>query len=147
MRVVLLESIKGLGLKGVVKEVSDGYFHNFLAPRKLAAPATASQVKQVQVQKEKANEKLENMKESAVSIKGKIDNVMLTITARVSETGKLYAALREKDLVEIIKTQLKVEITEKNIVMDPIKELGDFPVKIKLYQGVIASLTAHVTTE
>lgn len=96
MKAILLTHVKNIGQKGEVINVSDGYFQNFLLPKHLAIKATDSQIEHVKNQKEKAVEKLENMKESAMAIKERIDGKSIKIQGKVSESGKLYASLKEK---------------------------------------------------
>lgn len=141
MRIVLLQHVKNLGQKGEVKEVSTGYFQNFLAPRHYAAPATGGQIKVLEVQQEKAVEKLETMKESALAVRSKIEGRSLTIAAKTSESGKLYASIHEKDIVKAIKDQLHVQIPEKQIVLqEPIKTIGEFPITILLFKDISVTL-------
>ncbi len=144
MKVILLTHVKNIGQKGEIKEVSDGYYQNFLAPRKLAAPAVASQVNHIHAQQAKAVERLENMKESAAAVKAKVEGKEITVTERASEAGKLYASVHTKEIAAALKEQLNVEVPEKNIEVDPIKTTGDFPVNVKLFKDTSASLTLHV---
>lgn len=144
MKVILLSHIKGIGQKGDVKEVSDGYFHNFLAPRKLAAPATSSQVGHIHAQQAKAVERLENMKESATAVKAKVEGKTLVLTEKASEAGKLYASVHQKEIAKALREQLNVEVPEKNIEVEPIKSIGDFAIKVNLYKDTSATLTLQV---
>ena len=144
MKVILTTHVKGIAQKGDVKEVSDGYFKNFLLPKKLAVQATSGQVNLVNAQKAKAVEKLENMKESALSIKSKVEGKTLTLNEKVSEAGKLYAALHSKEVKNALKQQLGVDVPEKQIVMDAVKNAGSFPIELHLHKEVKASLTLQV---
>lgn len=144
MKVIFTTHVKGIAQKGDVKEVSDGYFKNFLLPKKLAVQATSGQVNLVNAQKAKAVEKLENMKESALSIKSKVEGKTLTLNEKVSEAGKLYAALHSKEVKNALKQQLGVDVPEKQIVMDAVKNAGSFPIELHLHKEVKASLTLQV---
>lgn len=144
MKVIFTTHVKGIAQKGDVKEVSDGYFKNFLSPKKLAVQATSGQVNLVNAQKAKAVEKLENMKESALSIKSKVEGKTITLNEKVSETGKLYAALHSKEVKNALKQQLGVDVPEKQIVMDSVKNTGSFLVELHLHKEVKASLTLQV---
>lgn len=145
MKVILTSHIKGLGQKGDVKEVSDGYYQNFLAPRKLATIATSGKVTLVQAQKAKAVEKLENMKESAMAVKDKIDGKAVSLAEKSSDGGKLYAAIHQKEISAAIKAQLSADIPEKAINMDPIKNTGSYTIKIDLYKEIKATVHVSVT--
>lgn len=147
MKVVLLTHVRNCGQKGEIKEVSDGYYQNFLAPRKLAVPATNSQVNHVRAQQAKATEKLENMKESALAVKEKIQGQTLPLICKASDAGKLYASLHAKDIAQAIKDHLKVEIPEKQIHLEePIKTLGETTVNIQLYKDVSANLLIRIAS-
>jgi large subunit ribosomal protein L9 len=145
MKVVLTQNIKDFGQKGEVKEVSNGYFRNFLAPKGMAIIATGKQVAHVQVQKAKATEKLENMKESAESIKKKIDGKVINLEEKASDKGKLFAAVSNKEVAEHLKTELKVDVPAKQVKMKTIKEAGEFKATVELYKGVTAEITLNVT--
>ncbi|MFA5855547.1 MAG: 50S ribosomal protein L9 [Candidatus Gracilibacteria bacterium] len=146
MKVILLSHIKNVGQKGEVLNVSDGYFQNFLLPRRLAIKATDSQVEHMQNQQSKAVEKLENMKESAQSIKERIDGKTLNISEKAGESGKLYASLREKEVAAAILKDLKVDLSEKHIhLSDQIKSAGSYAAEIDLFKGVKATININVT--
>ncbi|MFA5789420.1 MAG: 50S ribosomal protein L9 [Candidatus Gracilibacteria bacterium] len=148
MKVVLLTHVRNLGQKGEIKEVSTGYYQNFLAPRKLAMPATDSQVSHIRAQQSKATEKLETMKESALSVKAKVDGKTVTLQAKAGETGKLYASLHEKDIAAAMKRDLNVEIPEKQIKLkEAIKALGAYPISVKLYKEISANFQVNVIAE
>lgn len=145
MKVVLTQNIKGAGSKGDVLEVSNGYFRNFLAPRNMAVVATEKQVAHVQVQQAKATEKLENMKESAESIKKKIDGKTINLEEKASEKGKLFAAVSNKEVAEHLKSELKVDVPAKQVKMKTIKEAGEFTATVELHKDVSAEITLNVT--
>ena len=147
MQIVLTQNLKGVGQKGEVKEVSPGYFRNFLAPRNLAVVATGKQVAHVQTQQAKATEKLENMKESAESIKKKIDGKTINLVEKASDKGKLFAAVSNKEVAEHLKSELKVDVPAKQVKMDTIKEAGEYEAEVKLHKDVTAKITLNVTAE
>lgn len=148
MKVVLTTHVRKLGQKGEIKEVSDGYYQNFLAPKRWAVPATNSQVSHIRNQEAKANEKLQDMKESALSIKGKLEGKVLELTCKASDAGKLYASIHEKDLAQAIQKQFLLEIPEKHIELkEGIKALGDYEINIRLHKDVSSTLQIHVLAE
>lgn len=147
MKVLLLVNVKGLGQKGDVIETSEGHFRNFLLPRRLAALATNTQVAHVKAQKAKAVEKLENLKESAMSIKERVHGKTLELKEKASPTGKLYAAVSTKEVAELIKNQLKVEVPVKHIHMDTIKEAGQYKAVLDLYKDITAEVSLNVAAE
>lgn len=144
MKVVLLTHVPGLGQKGEIKEVAEGYFRNALAPRRLAAAATHGAIKHLNNQQAKATEKLEAMKESADAVKSKVDGKGVDVEGKASEGTSLYAAISAKEVAAAIKDQLKAEVPAKCIEMDTIKEAGDFKITLKLHKDVTAEITVHV---
>lgn len=145
MKVILLSHIKNLGQKGDVKEVSEGYFRNFLQPQKLAIPADQKQVQHINAQKEKQIERLENIRESAMAIKNRLENQTIILEEKVTESGTLYASISAKEISKAIEAQLKVQIPEKEIALDShIKKIGEYVLSIKLYKDVTISLILHV---
>ena len=146
MKVILLDHIHNVGQKGDIKEVSDGYFLNFLAPRKLARPASNTQMTHLHTQKAKAIEKLEALKESAEALFNKVNQKSIRLQEKASERGKLYASVSPKEIAATLKEQLKVEIPEENIeTPESIKTTGDFKVSVKLYKDLKADLFIHVS--
>lgn len=144
MKVILLTHVKNLGQKGEVKEVSDGYFRNLLAPRKLAVPATDKQVGHIHAQQAKAVERLENLKESANAVKERVQDKTVILSEKASEAGKLYAAIHSKEIATALKAQLGVDVPEKNISCEAIKTTGDFTVNVQLFKDTSATFTLQV---
>ena len=145
MKVILLQHIRGMGQKGDVKDVSEGYFRNFLSAKKLAVPADDKQLAHIQSQKNKQNEKLEAMKESALSVKEKIHEKTVVIEEKASESGKLFAAVSKKEICEAISRDLKVTLTEKQFELkEQIKSVGTYLLEIPLYKDITAKLNIDV---
>lgn len=148
MKVILLNHVKGLGQKGEVKDVSEGYFRNMLSPRRLAAIANSGTISQIKNQQAKATEKLEAMKESAQSIRTKINGKTVNLSEKVGESGSLYASVSTKEVAAAIKDQLKADIPAKKIAMDDhIKSVGEYKITIKLHKEVSANLTLNVSAK
>jgi len=143
-----MQHVKGLGQKGEIKDVNEGYFRNFLSRQNLAREATSSAVKHINAQKTKAVEKLEGLKESALSVKTKIEGKSVTLVEKVSDSGKLYGSVSDKEVAEALKTQLKAVVPVKRLqVPDHIKEVGEYEVTAKLHNEVSANFTLNVTAK
>ncbi|MFA4817401.1 MAG: 50S ribosomal protein L9 [Parcubacteria group bacterium] len=146
MKVVLIQDIKNIGKAGDIKEVSDGYARNFLLPQKLATPATESAVKQALGAKSKMleTEKIEQekTKELAKIIAGK----RIILKAK-EKKGKLFGSITAKNIIRELKKE-KIEISEKSIVIEsPIKEVGEYEIKIRLDHGTETSLMLSIEKE
>lgn len=145
MKVILLQNLKNIGQKGQVKDVSEGYFRNFLSPRNLAIVATDKQVAHVQVQKAKSVEKLEAMRESALSIKEKIDGKTVRVQEKASESGRLYRAVNEKIIAEAVEAQLHASIPANTIkISEHFKNLGEYKLSLSLYKDVSATINLTI---
>lgn len=143
MRVILLQDIKGLGKKDDIKEVAEGYARNFLFEKKLAEMATQSSVKKIEAVKKKQVEKeqmdLEKTQELALQLEGRA--IMMSVKEK---DGKLFGSVQAKDLARELKKE-DILIPEKAIILDnPIKEIGEYDVRIELDHGIEASITVVV---
>lgn len=140
MKIILLKDVKKLGKKGDVIEASDGYARNYLLPRGLAEEATTKNVNIVKRKKAaKRQERLEETEE-AQRIAKKIRNKELEITAKVGENGRLFGAVTNKDVADLINKEYDLDIDRKKITMDPIKQEGTYDIKIKLYPQITSTV-------
>lgn len=146
MEVILQQDVKGLGKKGDVVNVADGYGRNFLLPRGLAVPATAGNIKQVDIEKETQRQKRERELQEAQEIAARIQGQKLQIATKVGESGKLFGSITSQEIAERLKRQYKVEIDKRKIELEePIKSVGKHPVKIKIHPKVQVEITVQVT--
>jgi large subunit ribosomal protein L9 len=140
MKVILLQDVKKVGVKGAVADVSDGYAQNVLLPRKLAVSATAANIKQAEAEAARTAGKQATDETMARVTLAKLNGQVVTITAKAGETGTLFVAIRAKDVAEAIEKELKFTIPESAIFLDePIKKTGDHPVPLSL-MGANATL-------
>lgn len=136
MKVILLQDVKKMGKKGDVIEAADGYARNYLFPRKLAEEATANALHVVNAKKENERKKklaeLEAAQKLAAELKGK----EVSIEAKAGESGRLFGAITNKDIAEVINSKFNLSIDKKKIVMDTIKVAGGYEIEVKLYPEV-----------
>ena len=148
MRVILLQDIEKLGKKYEVKEVKDGYARNFLIPKGLAKPATEEVLKWLEVQKEieakRAEEELKKAQELATAIDGQEVVIQVKIG---KERDQLFESITSQKISERLK-EMGFEIKKGQIdLSEPIKELGEFPVKIKFSHNLEAEIRAIIVEE
>ena len=147
MKVILLQDVKKLVKKGDVIEASDGYARNYLFPRKLAEEATANALHVVNAKKENERRKklaeLEAAQKLAAELKGK----EVTVNAKAGENGRLFGAITNKDIAEVINTTFKLSIDKKKVVMETIKIAGTYDVEIKLYPEVSTKLKVIIVPQ
>ena len=147
MRIILLQDVENLGKKYDVKEVASGYARNFLIPKDLAKIATKENLKWLENQKEievkKAEEELKKVQEIATNIDGQ----EIIISVKVGEEGQLFESITSQKIYEKLK-ELGFEIKKSQIdLTEPIKELGEYPVKIKFEHNLEAEIKIIVVEE
>ena len=145
MKVILLQDIKGLGKKYEVKEVAPGYAKNFLIPKGLAKLANKQNLNWLKMIEEKRIEKTEEELKRAQEIAAKLDGYEFTIQVRVGERGQLFESISKQKIAKKIKEELGFEIKKNQIILNkPIKELGEFPVLVKLDHNLEAEVIVIV---
>ncbi len=148
MKVILKQDVKKLGQKGDVKEVSDGYARNFLLPRGLAIEATDGKVKQLQERQERREKKREKEEQKALKTKAKIDGKTIEVKARAGEDGRLFGTVTAMEIADILQEDFRVSIDKKRIeIQEPIRTLGEYSVRIKVFPSIQATLKVLVKPE
>lgn len=145
MKVILLSDVKGQGKKGEIVNVSDGYARNYLFPRNLAQEATAQNLNSAQVKQEAAAHKKEVEKKNAEQLAKQLENKGISIRAKCGSTGRLFGAITNAEIAEALNEQLGLALDKKKVALqNPIKELGEYTVSVKLYAGVQATIKVKV---
>lgn len=139
MQIILTADVKGLGYKGDVLNVKDGYAHNYLLPRGLAVRATkglltdVSQVRGARVQR--ATRELEQLRTEAETI----NSLDLEVEAKAGPEGRLFGAITAKDISELLKERSGLDVDRKKIHLDePIKTSGFHEALVRLHPEVEA---------
>jgi len=147
MQVILKEDVNALGKAGDVVKVADGYGRNFLIPQGLAAEVNSRNIRMIEQEKKQILQKMEREKKKAEGFAAQLAAVVCTIARKVGEQDKLFGSVNTKDIEESL-SQQGIEVDRKNIILDePIKTLGEFPVKVKLNAGVSAEIKVVVVGE
>ena len=147
MKIILLQDIDNLGKKYEIKEVADGYARNFLIPKGLAKPATKENLKWLESQKEIEVKKAEEELKKVEAVATNIDGQEIIIPVKIGEEGQLFESITSQKIYEKLK-ELGFEIKKSQIDLpEPIKELGEFPVKIKLEHNLEAEIRVIVVEE
>lgn len=148
MKVILLDNIKGVGKKDEVINASDGYARNFLFPKKLAVEANNENMNKLKAKKQSEQYKKDVDKENAQKIAKKLDEIILTISVKAGENGKIFGGVTSKDISEELNKQYKIDIDKKKIVLNEnIKNIGSFDITIKLFEGVAGKLKVKVVSK
>ena len=147
MQVILREDVKALGQMGVVVNVKEGYARNFLIPKGLAVEANVNNIKALEHEKRKIQERAKKLRTGAEGLAATISETTLTIKAKAGEEEKLFGSVTAMDIADALKVA-GLEIDKKKIVLDePIRRLGDYTVSVKIHSEVSAQLKIQVVPE
>ncbi|RYD02463.1 50S ribosomal protein L9 [Desulforamulus aquiferis] len=145
MQVVLLQDVPKIGKKGDIVNVAEGYARNFLYPRNLASPASEGKLKEISTQRQNQVAKKQKLEQEARDLAAKISNLTVKLQAKVGEAGRLFGAISSKDIADGLKAQHGYDIDKKKIVLkDPIKNLGNHKVVIKIHPVAQAEIEVEV---
>ena len=145
MKVILLKDVKGTGVKGDVVNVNDGYARNFLFPKGLAVEATKANLNELKNKEKAQQRRIEQEKQEARELAKKISDITLVIKAKSGENGKLFGSVTNKEIAQELKKQHNITIDRKKIVLnEPIKQLGQMDLEVKLYPEISGKLTVKV---
>lgn len=145
MKVIFLKDVKGKGKKGEVKNVADGYAHNFLIKQGLAVEANSTNVSTLEGQKKKQEKLAAEELEAAKALKETIEKITVELSAKAGEGGRLFGSITSKQIAEELQKKHQIKIDKRKIELeDAIRALGYTKVPVKLHTEVIASLNVHV---
>ena len=147
MKVILQENVEGLGYLGDVLTVADGYARNFLLPRKKAVLAQERQVKMLQHLKRQIDQKAKKEVEALGDIGKQMSNVSLTFEVQTGKDDKLFGSVTSKDIAEQLASQGMTVDRRKIQLPHPLKELGSFPVPIKLHRDVVTKINVTLVKQ
>jgi large subunit ribosomal protein L9 len=145
MKVVFLKDVEGTARTGEVKDVADGFARNFLLPKSLALPATKNAVEQANAAA---------AREAKVQAKADADArvVLERITAKPiaikAKQGRLYGSVTNADIADALRSPAKTAVDRHTIELEePIKELGDHTVHVRLTRNVAGDIVVRVEAE
>ena len=145
MKVVLREDVDDLGRKGDLLDVADGYARNFLVPRGLAIRATKGAAKQAEAMRRNRAAREERDVAAAQELAARLDGQRIQVKARAGEGGKLFGSVTSADVADAVHVQTGVEIDRRKLEpAEPIKELGESELAVRLHPDVAASVTVEV---
>ena len=147
MQLILKQDIEKLGRAGEVVTVRDGYARNYLLPKGLALAATPVNLKVIAQEKKKSTLLQEQQKKQAEDIAQKITSISCTIAVKAGVDGKLYGSVTSQDIASAYKAE-GIDIDKRDIeLLQPIKEVGVFKLKVKLHPEVTAQAKVWVVKE
>jgi len=147
MEVILREDIERLGNRGQVVKVADGYARNFLLPKRLAVAATDANRKIVEQERQAHLRREAKQKSEAEDLSKLLTGVTVTIAQKAGESDQLFGSVTAKDVADAL-AQKNFTIDRRKVHLDePIKQLGEFKVPVRLHKDVTAEVTVQVVKE
>ena len=147
MNVILTEDIQSLGRIGEVVKVAPGYARNYLLPKGLALTATGRNVNELDHRKRILAQKREKVRQQRLSVAEKLNQLRITVQRKVVEEDKLYGSVNVAEIARLLGEQ-GFEIDRKDIKLaQPIKELGTFPVPVRIDADITAEVKFVVEKE
>jgi len=145
MKVILKQDIKGTGKKDALINVAEGYARNYLFPKGLAIEATAGNLEDLARKKKNLDNKQEKELQQAQELGAKLKKVSLSIPVKTGEGGRLFGSISNRDIAETIEKENGLKIDKRKIEMEgTIKELGNYPITIKLHPQVSVKIQVKI---
>ncbi len=147
MKVILTEKVESLGDEGVIVDVAGGYARNYLFPKKMAIPATDSNMFVIERIKRRHDTMLRDELQGARVLAERISHVSCTVPVQAGDDDRLYGSVTSADVAAALR-QEGIEIDKRGVALEePIRKLGIYTVDIHLYPEVSAKLKVWVVKE
>jgi len=145
MKLILITDVDGLGHKGDVVEVADGYGRNYLVPKSKAIKATRGALKEAETLRRARHEAERVEKAAGSQIAEALADSRVVVAARSTDEGKLFGSIGARNVAEAIASYTGVEVEPQIIVLTgPIREIGLYEVTLKPHPEVEFQLTLDV---
>ena len=147
MQVILKENVDGIGARGEVVRVKDGYARNFLLPKNLAVAVTDGNLKQIEMEKKSWALKNQKEVEAANAIKDLIEKMTISVAKKSGENESLFGSVTTQDIADMLERE-NIDVDKRKIELpESIKKLGTFPVNIRLHPEVSVETKVYVVSE
>ena len=147
MKVILQADVKNIGKKGEIVEVADGYGRNFLLPKKLALPASATNVNVAKAQAGSKARKDAMAEDEARLMAAQLEKVTVDIPVRIGENGRLFGAVTGKDVAEALKKQ-NIDVDRRKIaIRGEVTGEGIYEAVVKVHPNIATTIQIHVRKE
>lgn len=147
MKILLLKDVYNLGRAGEVKKVANGFGRNYLIPQKLAVMATPGALKQIERIQASAAKQRQVLNEEMAGLAEQIAGLEFNFKAKVGETGRLYGSITQQMIAEAISQKIGAEVDRHWIESQPLREVGEFVVKVRLTYDLIPEVKVIVESE
>lgn len=147
MKVLLKQDVENVGFAGEVHKVAPGYGRNYLIPRGLAVVATPNAMKQAESWRKRAEARRAELHAEYATLSARIQEVTLTFTACAGETGKLYGSITTAQIADALNERLGTEIDRRKVGDEPLRQLGEHKVVVRLSGDFHPELTVLIEDE
>jgi large subunit ribosomal protein L9 len=147
MKIILKETIESLGIIGSEVTVADGYARNYLLPQNKAVVATPQNHKMLEQFKAKFDLQIAKEKIFAEEMAERLEGVVCTIAAKVSDEDRLYGSISTRDIINSLASK-HIEVEKRMVLLnEPIKNIGTHKVPIRVYKDVEPEIIIEVVPE
>jgi len=144
MKVILTDEVRGLGHRGDVVDVKNGYARNFLLPQGFAFLANAANVRRLEEEKKRYDERVMKEKTVAEKVADQINGLRLTLVKKAGEGDVLYGSVTSGEIADLLSAK-GIQVDRRRIELEePIKRLGEHQVHVKLHRDVTVPITVEV---
>jgi len=147
MNIILTQKIQGLGDRGDVVRVKDGYARNYLFPQRLARPSTEGQKRVLKEENRLHIVRDAKLKQSVEAIAEKMKGLSCTLVVQAGEEDKLYGSVTGHDIAKAISDQGFAVEHRQVVLEEPIKKLGVYTVAVRLHRDVEVQIKVWVVKE
>ncbi|HEX5044254.1 MAG TPA: 50S ribosomal protein L9 [Candidatus Polarisedimenticolaceae bacterium] len=144
VKVVLRQDVDHLGDRGQIVNVAPGYARNYLIPKGLAYTATEGNLRVLELEKRAWTRREAKDAEEARGLAAKIAGLQLTVTKRAGENGLLYGSVTSSEIAELLEARGIAVDRRKIRLDDPIKQVGEFTIPVRLHRQVQADVSLQV---
>lgn len=144
MKIILTDEVRGLGARGDVVDVKNGYARNFLLPQGLAFLANAANTRRLEEEKKRYDERVMKEKSVAEKVASQMDGLRLTLVKKAGDGDVLYGSVTAGEIADLL-AEKGIEVDRRRIALEePIKRLGEHQVHVKLHRDVTVPVTIEV---
>ena len=147
MKVLLRTDVEGLGRTGDLVEVARGYARNYLVPQGLAVEAGLGMAAQVEAMQRKRALQAAADKSDAEESAARLEGLVLQVTAKASEEGRLFGSVGVVEVVSALVDQFGLEVDRRQVSGDPVKDLGTHGFTVRLHPEVDLQVSVEVQAE
>lgn len=145
---MLTKDVENVGLAGDVKDVADGYGRNYLIPRRLAVLAGKGAEAEARRLREATARREAKERDEARDLAELIDNKTVVVRLKVGAEDKVFGAITNDDVATALRLQHQVEVDRRKIdIKDPLKQLGEHQVPLRLHREVTAHINLIITQD